>query len=132
MEKYRVMIDENSRYQIELETLCCGTDYCVAICGGTRYHVGAVAFGCAKMGNGCLPGHQATVSVICSNGHRDDEIARWAARYLATALNCSVSVSAGVHIDNAIPDEIDVLMGNCKAACEAFVQQISEEKRGYF
>lgn len=124
MKEYHIIIAENSKYQIELKAFCCDTDYSVTICGGTHYHVGAVAFGCAKMETDNLPGHKATVSVICGFGHRDDEVARWAARYLATELKCNVSVSAGIHIDNASHDELNVLMENCKEACKKLVLQI--------
>ncbi len=130
MKKYYVIIAENSRYQVELEAFCCNTDYSVTICGGTRYHVGAVAYGCAKMESDDLPGHQATVSVICGFGHRDDEISRWSARYLATELKCNVSVSAGVHIDDATSNEINILMENCKEACGKLILQISDDKIG--
>jgi hypothetical protein len=132
MKEYRIVVAENSRYQIELEALCCGTDYSVAICGGSRYHVGAVALGCARPRHDNLPRRNATVSVICAFEHRDDEVARWVARYLATELNCHVSASAGVHIDNATSDEIGVLMENCKEACRTLIQQIAKEKSGTF
>lgn len=132
MKRYHITAAEGARERIELEALCCGADYSVTICGGTRYHVGAVAYACAETEPGSLPGHRATVSVICGFGHRDDEVCRWAARYLATELNCSVSVSAGIHIDHAAPDEIGLLVENCKRACEKLVLQISGETESRF
>jgi gallate decarboxylase subunit D len=127
MKEYHVIIASESRYQIELKAIACGSDYIVTICGGSRYHVGATALGCAKMESDGLPGAKATVSVICAFGHRDDEVAGWAARYLATELKCNVSVSAGVHIDNANPDEINILMNNCVDACKNLISQILKE-----
>lgn len=127
MEEYQIMIAPNSRYQIELKALACGSDYSVTICGGSRYHIGATALGCAKKEADGLPGTKATVSVICALGHRDDEVVRWAARYLATELKCNVSVTAGVHIDEASPEELNILMENCNEACKELISRVSSK-----
>jgi gallate decarboxylase subunit D len=126
MKEYHIIIAPQGRYTIELKAVACGSDYSVTICGGTRYHVGATALGCAKSETDPLPGNKATVSVICGFGHRDDEVARWAARYLATELKCNVSVSAGVHIDDANKEELDILMMNCDEACRGLIMRISK------
>ena len=86
MEEYHITIAGQSKYEIELCAVQCGRDYSVTICGGGRHHVGAAALGCDESGT---VGHKmrgATVSVLCVFGHRDDEAARWAAKYLATEL----------------------------------------------
>jgi hypothetical protein len=44
-------------------------------------------------------------------------------------LKCNVSVSAGVHIDNASHDELNVLMENCKEACKKLVTDFRLEKQ---
>jgi hypothetical protein len=129
LKEYHIIIAPKSRYQIELKAIACESDYSVTICGGTHYHVGATALGCAKMEGDGLPGTKATVSVICGFGHRDDEVARWAARYLATELKCNVGVSAGVHIDNASPEELNILMENSIEACKKLSSRISMEKK---
>jgi gallate decarboxylase subunit D len=125
MDSYQVSVAPQTLYGIELTAVVCSTDYCVTICGGSRYHVGATALGYARAGGDCLPGTSATVSVLCAPGHRDDEVARWAARYLATELGCNVSVTAGVHIDGATVDDIQILLANCKDACKRLLQLIN-------
>lgn len=114
MEEYRITIAGQSKYEIELCAVQCGRDYSVTICGGGRHHVGAAALGCDESGT---VGHKmrgATVSVLCVFGHRDDEAARWAAKYLATELKCNVSVAVGIHIDHADGSEIQCLLENCR------------------
>ncbi len=128
MKEFQLMIAPQGRYQIELKAYGCGADFSVTICGGTRYHIGATALGCAKTAADSLPGTKATVSVICGFGHRDDEVARWAARYLATELNCNVSVAAGVHIDDASPEEINMLMANCREACKKLIARVRQRR----
>ena len=124
METYHISVEEHSRYGIELWAVCCGTDHSVTICGGTRHHVGATALGCDESG---IEGHEdrgATVSGLCAFGHREDEAARWAAKYLATELKCTVSVSVGIHIDQADETEIKRLLENCRHACRRFVDSV--------
>ena len=128
MEEFHIMIAPKSRYQIELKAFACSSDYSVTICGGTHYHIGATALGCAKMETDGLPGSKATVSVICGFGHRDDEVSRWAARYLATELKCNVSVAAGVHIDDASSEELNILMENCIEACKRLISQVFKKE----
>ena len=110
MDAYHVIGAAHSKYQIELQAIHCGADYSVVICGGERGHVGAVALGCNESG---INGHEnrgATVSVLCALGHRDDEVVRWAAKYLATELKCNISVSAGIHVENASGEDIQCLL----------------------
>ena len=90
--------------------------------------VGAAALGCDESGT---VGHKmrgATVSVLCVFGHRDDEAARWAAKYLATELKCNVSVAVGIHIDHADGSEIQCLLENCREACTQFKDRVRADR----
>ena len=130
MDAYHVIVAAHSKYQIELQAIHCGADYSVIICGGERGHVGAVALGCNESG---INGHEnrgATVSVLCALGHRDDEVVRWAAKYLATELKCNISVSAGIHVENASGEDIQCLLENCKAACRQFIANLQSTELG--
>lgn len=86
------------------------------------------ALGCDESGT---VGHKmrgATVSVLCVFGHRDDEAARWAAKYLATELKCNVSVAVGIHIDHADGSEIQCLLENCREACRQFKDRVRADR----
>ena len=48
LEEYHITKASGSKYQIELLAVFCGPDLSVTICGGTGYHVGAIALGCAR------------------------------------------------------------------------------------
>lgn len=83
-----------------------GPDFVVTIGGGTRHHVGAVAVAQPRpslKGDGSV---SATASVIALLGHKEDELARWAALSLSASLNTTVVVTAGLHVDGATPEEI--------------------------
>ena len=79
LEEYHITKASGSKYQIELLAVFCGPDLSVTICGGTGYHVGAIALGCARP---IKEGRErsATVSVICAYEHKDDEAARQSAK----------------------------------------------------
>lgn len=93
----------------------CGNDLALTVCGGSAHHVGAVALAQPEDD----PVRQATVSVIAAYGHRDDEVARRIAKRLAGALHCSVSVSAGIHIDDATLPEIQQIVQACDELADA-------------
>ena len=128
MEEYRITIAEQSKYEIELCAVQCGRDYSVTISVGGRHHVGSWRAGCDESGT---VGHKcaALPSVCCGVfGHRDDEAARWAAKYLATELKCNVSVAVGIHIDHADGSEIQCLLENCREACRQFKDRVRADR----
>ena len=96
--------------------------------------VGAVSRSCqgiAAVGDGDGERNKmrgATVSVLSVFGNRDDEAARWAAKYLATELKCNVSVAVGIHIDHADGSEIQCLLENCREACRQFKDRVRADR----
>lgn len=101
------------RYQIRVLAFMCGKDLNVMITGGDTPHIGAV----------CLAQYEkermsATVSTICVYGHRDDQIAMVCAKKLSSRLRCTVTVSVGIHIDNATLEEIEMLNQTCMDGIE--------------
>ena len=123
---YNITECKNERLLIELCAVKCGRDYSVTICGGTRYHVGAMALGCARPPKNNVE-RSANVSVVPVFEHKDDECARFAAKYLATRLDCVVAVAAGIHIDGASTEEIAELMALVKKAVERFADEAEED-----
>lgn len=92
--------------RVEVQAQWVGADLVVTIGGGTKAHVGAVAIAQPRpslKGDGRV---SATASVITLLGHKEDELARWAALHLAAKLNRTVVVTAGIHIDDASIDQI--------------------------
>lgn len=92
--------------QVEVQALWVGSDLVVTIGGGTRPHVGAVAVAQPRptlKGDGTV---SASASVIALLGHKEDELARWAALLLAARLNTTVIVTVGLHVDEAAREQI--------------------------
>lgn len=127
MKTYQLTVGKGTRYEMVLTAVQCGQDYSVTICGGSRHHVGAAALGCARPLYPGKPKRSASVSVLCAFEHKDDEIARRAAKVLATELDCRVSVAAGVHIDEAAVEELQVLLENCDEICRRLIEKIRSD-----
>ena len=125
MKEYQIIVGENTRHEIVLTAMECGRDLAVVICGGSRHHVGAVA-----LGSGCLPDgsalkYSATVSSICALDHKDDAVARKAAALLADQIHGAVSVSVGIHVDQATGEDIRLLGEAALEACQKLIRLLS-------
>lgn len=127
MQQYYAVVGEKTRYQLEAYAILCGSDISVSVCGGCTYHVGAVAFG-----QSILPKdgkqHSACVSSFCALGHRDDEVARLMAKRLATRFGCRVSVSVGIHVDDASSDDVTFLIQQSEKLCEQLSDAIAKDR----
>lgn len=103
---------EDGRYGVEARIVRCGQDVSVIIGGGEAPHIGASAVAIPRPSL-CDPEKiSASTSVICVPGHKEDLLVRAAAERIASALNCTTCVSAGVHIDNAQREELLRLQRN--------------------
>ena len=112
------------RYTVECVAVRCGNDVNVTIGGGDKYHIGAVAIGVPRFeykndkndendeNDENDKKRTASTSVICVQGHREDEVAYRAAKYLSTELGCVVTVTAGIHVDNIKSEEFQILLNN--------------------
>lgn len=105
-------------FQINAVVVSCGDDLVVTIGGGTRLHTGAVAVAASHPSLKDPNRLTATASVIAFAGHKEDQITRAAAISLANALGTNVTVCAGLHIDDASPEDIERLVNNFNALIE--------------
>ena len=106
---------------VELEYQFVGQDLQVLLTAG-KAHVGAVALAvpCARTAEGVT----ASVSVMTVPGHRDNVVAGDAALRLCKALGRPVSVTAGLHIDQATACEIKALVTHTDEAVDKLINLI--------
>lgn len=112
------------KYAIEGVAICCGKDINISIGGGETYHIGAVGVAVPRTEIKNGKKRSATTSVICVQGHKEDELAHYASKYLATALDCIVTVSVGVHVDDANEEDIKVLYDNFRRLVKIFEKRL--------
>ena len=97
---------------VEATITKCGRDLNVCIGGGDTYHIGAVALAIPRPSLADTSQISASVSVLCVTGHKEDDLARTTALTLACKLNARTVVTCGLHIDNATPQDIQILNKN--------------------
>jgi hypothetical protein len=121
----RVQTD-TGEYDLEASVRLIGQDVLVAIWGGERPHIGAVA---AAQPRPSLkdPGvTSATASVFCYVGHKEDDLAKAASEILAAALNTQVVVTAGIHWDDLSPEGIQKVIQNSERLVERIIEKIPD------
>lgn len=104
------------RISISLSAVRMGADLCVALFGGDRPHIGAVALSQPRPSLDDTEKTSASTSVITLLGHKEDQLARDVAKRLAVKMEANVSVACGIHMDDITADEIDTV---CKLTLQA-------------
>ena len=112
-------------YDLEAGVRLIGQDLLVAIWGGEKPHIGAVAVAQPRPSLKDPEVMSATASVICLPGHKEDELAKAVSEILAAALNTSVVVTAGIHWDNISKDGIQKVTENSKILVDLILERIA-------
>ncbi len=98
--------DFRDRLLLTLRAVPMGEDFSVALYGGGRAHVGAVALALPRPSLADPLAGSATASVLAAPGHKEDLLARELALKLASELGVTVAVACGIHLDAATETEI--------------------------
>jgi hypothetical protein len=104
-----------------------GEDLLIAIWGGVKPHIGAVAVAQPRPSLRDKREISATASVFCYVGHKDDLVAKEAAERISSALNTNVVVAAGIHWDEIDEAGITCVMENSRDLVEMIIERIGRE-----
>jgi hypothetical protein len=118
---------ETGAYDLTANVKRIGRDLLVAIWGGEKPHIGAVAVAQPRPSLKDPDVTSATTSVICYVGHKEDDLVKASAEILAAVLNTRVVVTAGIHWDNLDQKGIDTILKNSKAIVEMILKQCVKE-----
>jgi hypothetical protein len=124
--EFSVQTDEDS-YNLSASIRLIGEDVLVAIWGGEKPHIGAVAVAQPRPSLKDPEVTSATASVICFVGHKEDELAKASAEILAAALNTPVVVVAGIHWDNLDEEAILRIIKNSEILVEMILEKCVTE-----
>lgn len=122
-----VVKTKQDSYNLSAGVRLIGEDVLVAIWGGEKPHIGAVAVAQPRPSLKDPDVTSATASVICLVGHKEDELAKASAEILAAALNTAVVVTAGIHWDNLDPEGIRRIIQNSKILVEMILEKCVTE-----
>lgn len=106
--------------------------YVGCLIGGESPHVGGVVLAVPRpslTGEGC-----SCDCWLCPvPGHKDLEVAVHLAQRICKLTGTTVSLTAGIHIDNAKNEDLQIISDNCAAVGEEMIyllQNFESEKKG--
>lgn len=111
---------QGTKYHIIADAVQCGSDFSVSIVGGSNHHVGAVSLAVYEPIR-----DSATVSTMTVHTHRDDSVTSMFAKEFSKALKCTVTVSAGIHVDNATREDISILQINIQICLRTLINKVA-------
>ncbi len=114
-------------YDLEASVRAIGEDLLVAVWGGEKPHIGAVAVAQSRPSLRDPRTTSATASVFCYVGHKEDDFAKQAAERLAATFNTRVVVTAGIHWDNLSEEGIRKVMQNSGMLLDLVVHRIGSD-----
>ena len=117
----------NSRHTVQCSCTSLGRDVCLTFSGGEEPHIGAVALAEPRPSMAQKGKTSASASVLCVTGHMEDMMVREGALRVASALGQRAVVVAGLHIDDASPEDIDKLTRNFFLTLAAVLQRLTQE-----
>ena len=111
----------SEKYKIRLEVLSTnGRGLNIFVTGGDTPHVGAVALA-VPSANAATGETTCDINIITAYGHKDRFLAEKVADLVCRQTGEIVSVTAGVHVDNATGDDLRTLIANTMTAAENFL-----------
>ncbi len=119
------VVTQEGRYDLEAAVRSVGDDTVVAIWGGERPHIGAVAFAQPRPSLKDPKATSATASVICALGHKEDDLVKAVSEILAATLNTRVVVTGGIHWDDLDGEGISRILRNSEILVDLILDQIA-------
>lgn len=101
-----------------------GPDLLVLVTGGQSPHIGAVAAATPRPSLADPNRQSATASVLCFLGHKEDELAKGLAEFLASRLGARVVVAAGAHWEGLTAGQIETVRHNAAALGEMLLKAL--------
>lgn len=108
-------------HNIRAEALWIGPDLLVYIWGGDAPHIGAVAMAQPRPSLADPAKTSASASVFTYVGHKEDDLAKWAAETLSAALQAKVVVTAGIHWDGLDQAGIKTVQANSQQLVQTLI-----------
>ncbi len=100
------------RCQISLILTDTGNGLNGLLTGGGKPHVGGVVLAIPRLSLSGI-GWSTDVYITPVPGHKDVDVAQMVADTLARELQCPVVVTAGIHSDHLVPEELNEIISHC-------------------
>lgn len=117
---------ESTGFSVRLQGIWVGNDLVTIVSGGDKAHIGATAVAQPRPSLQNPEKISASTSVICVLGHKEDMLAHHLAQTLASHLNCVVSVSCGIHMDDADAQQIKNIQSLVTELLDQFILKLKQ------
>jgi hypothetical protein len=117
---------QTGSFDIEAGVMRIGEDLLVAIWGGDKPHIGAVAAALPRASLKDPAQVSATASVISFPAHKEHELVRRCSERISAALNTPVVVTAGIHWDELNHEGIAAVMKNSELLVDLILQKLKK------
>ena len=114
------------RITVQAELLKVGDDLNVALSGGDMPHIGCVTLSISRPSLADAGKASATTSILNVTGHKDGEAAQHMSQRLCTALQKTVVVCGGIHVEAIQPEEIQTVMEMVQRLTDAIIEILVE------
>ncbi|MBC8342718.1 MAG: hypothetical protein H8E61_01890 [Bacteroidetes bacterium] len=116
-------------YELEAAIRIIGNDVLVALWGGDKPHIGAVATAQSQTSIVNPDKINATASVICFPGHKEDRMVKPMAEKIALATGANVVVTAGTHWDDIDESGIKKVIQNSEILTDLIIAELSNKQK---
>ncbi len=113
------------RFELTMALLWLGRDLNVCLYGGDAPHIGAVAIATPHVNPRDRERVEASSSLFTVPGHKEGALAQKVAQTLSACTKGVVSVSCGIHLDNATSQEIDEVLRQADSLLQETLEKIS-------
>lgn len=113
-------------YTVSASLQVLGPDILITVWGGTRPHVGALVVSSPHPDRAPEEGRCSTVLQFSFPGHRDNVVARRVAERVASMLQRTIVVSAGIHVPDITPAGIDTVLANTDCLIEKIIRLLRD------
>lgn len=116
------------KYQVTAKVIVLDSGINITLSGGEYSHIGSVVIALPRPSLADAAVISVTSSVFNMVGHKDEEVARPAAEKIAVCLNQPVVITAGMHIDKATAEDIEVLLRNTRLIIDRIIAKLQKGK----
>ena len=116
------------KMQVNIEAHLFSDGLSVSLFGGDKPHIGAVALSIPRKSLKDKKSISCSTSILTVTGHKDDVIVKEMSEAISKAANITVTVVAGIHIDNAGKKDIEQVMRNCRKASQKLIELVKNKR----
>jgi hypothetical protein len=126
MEQIAFSVQTNEgAYDLDAHVCRIGEDFLVAIWGGEKPHIGAVAVAQPRPSLRDPELTSASASVFCFVSHKEDDLTKAVSEIMAATLKTNVVVTAGIHWDDLEAAAIQKVIQNSEILVDLILEKIT-------